>query len=143
MAQTAATIQNRARTLGVNVNIGSLAAAATANGWTDAQTIDAILQQVNWATLESGDLTAMRDDVKAIGADYLVGVSEQTAQNYAAKIASGEMSMEGVKSAMLKQALAFEATGDKATAKLLLERVIERFPLSDEAGKAKEKLKQL
>ena len=48
-----------------------------------------------------------------------------------------------VASAMLKQALAFEATGDKATAKLLLERVIERFPLSDEAGKAKEKLKQL
>ena len=106
VAQTAATITNRAKTLGVNVNVGALAAAATANGWTDAQTIDAIIQQVNWATLESGDLTAMRDDVKAIGSDYLVGVSEQTAQNYAARIASGEMSMEGVRSAMLKQAKA-------------------------------------
>ena len=41
---------------------------------------------------------------------------------------------------MLKQALAFEATGDKETGKLLLQRVIETFPLSDEAKKAKEKL---
>jgi tol-pal system protein YbgF len=43
-------------------------------------------------------------------------------------------------SAMLKQALAFDATGDKETGKLLLQRVIETFPLSDEAKKAKEKL---
>jgi len=106
VAQTQATIKNRAETLGVNVNTGALAAAATANGWTDAQTIDSILQQVNWATLEAGDLTAMRDDVLALGSDYLVGVSQQTAQNYAAKIASGEMSMEGVRSAMQKQAKA-------------------------------------
>ena len=45
-----------------------------------------------------------------------------------------------VASAMLKQALAFESSGDKATARLLLQRVVERFPLSDEAGKAKQKL---
>lgn len=109
VGQTAATIQNRARTLGLGMSgaqITNLAATATQNGWTDAQTVDAILQQVNWATIEAGDLTALRDDVKAVGADYLVGVSEATAQNYAAKIASGEMSMEGVQSAMLKQAKA-------------------------------------
>jgi tol-pal system protein YbgF len=47
-----------------------------------------------------------------------------------------------VASAMLKQALAFEATGDKATAKVLLERVIESVPLSDEAAKAKQKLQK-
>ena len=107
--QTAATIQNRARTLGLNIgsgSIGGLATTATQNGWTDAQTVDALIQQVNWATLEAGDLTAMRDNVKAIGSDYLVGVSDTTAQNYAARIASGEMSMEGVKSAMLQQAKA-------------------------------------
>lgn len=45
-----------------------------------------------------------------------------------------------VASAMLKQALAFDATGDKETAKLLLQRVVETYPLSDEAKKAKEKL---
>jgi len=107
--QTAANIQNRARALGLPMDSGaiaSLATTATANGWTDAQTVDQIMQQVNWATLESGDLTAMRDDVKAVAGDYLVGVSDETAQNYAQRIASGELSMEGVKSAMLKQAKA-------------------------------------
>ena len=46
-----------------------------------------------------------------------------------------------VASAMLKQALAFEASGDKATAELLLQKLINRFPLSMEAEKAKQKLK--
>ena len=48
-----------------------------------------------------------------------------------------------VASAMFKQALAFESTGDKATARLLLQRVIERFPLSGEAVKAKKELRDL
>jgi len=47
-----------------------------------------------------------------------------------------------VASALLKQALAFDAIGDRANAKLLLQRVVERFPLAEEAGKAKEKLKE-
>lgn len=107
VGQTAATIQNKAQSLGLNMNsqqIASLAATATQNGWTDAQTVDMIMQQVNWSTIEAGDLTALRDNVKAIAGDYLVGVNDETAQNYAARIASGEMSMEGVRSAMLKQA---------------------------------------
>lgn len=109
VGQTAATIQNRARSLGLPMSAGSisnLAMTATANGWTDAQTVDQIMQQVNWATLESGDLTAIRDDVKATAGDYLVGVTDETAQSYAQRIASGEMTMQGVKSAMLKQAKA-------------------------------------
>ena len=99
-------MKNRAESLGLNVNVNSLAAAATANGWTDAQTVDALLNQANWATIEAGDLTALRDDVKRIGSDYLVNTTDSTAQNWAMKIASGEMSQEGVRSAMLKQAKA-------------------------------------
>ena len=109
VGQTAATIQNRARSLGLPMSggqIAGLAATATANGWTDAQTIDNLVGQVNWNTLEGGDLTAARDQVKAIGGDYLVGVSDETAQGYAAKIASGEMTAAGVQSIMLKQAKA-------------------------------------
>lgn len=109
VGQTAATIQNRANTLGLNMSssqIAGLAAQATQNGWTDAQTVDMIMQQVNWATIEAGDLTALRDDVSAVAGDYLVGVDPSTAQNYAMKIASGEMSMEGVRSAMAQQAKA-------------------------------------
>lgn len=107
--QTAADIQNRAKSLGLGMSasqIGGMAATATANGWTDAQTIDMLMKEVNWATLRAGDLTAKRDEVKAIAGDYLVGVSDSTAQSYAEAMASGEMSPAGVKSAMMKQAKA-------------------------------------
>jgi len=109
VGQTAATIQNRARSLGLPMSggaISSLAHTATKNGWTDAQTIDQLVGQVNWNTLEGGDLTAARDQVKAIGGDYLTSVSNQTAQNYAERIASGELTAQGVQSIMLKQAKA-------------------------------------
>lgn len=107
--QTAATMNNRAKSLGLSLSasqIGGMATTSTINGWTDAETIDQLMQQVNWATLKAGDLTALRDQVKEIAGDYLVGVSESTAQDYAAAMASGEMSPQGVKSAMLKQAKA-------------------------------------
>ncbi len=109
VGQTAATIQNRARSLGLPISggqIAGLAATATENGWTDAQTIDQLVSKINWNTIEGGDLTAARDQVKAIGGDYLVNVSDTTAQNYAARIASGELTASGVESIMLKQAKA-------------------------------------
>jgi hypothetical protein len=109
VAQTAASIQNRAASFGLNFSAGqisNLAYLATKNGWNDDQRVDYLIGQVNWNTLQGGDLTAMRDDVKAIGSQYLVGVSEQTARNYAMRIASGEMSQDGVASIMRKQAKA-------------------------------------
>ncbi|PLX74567.1 MAG: tol-pal system protein YbgF [Desulfuromonas sp.] len=45
-----------------------------------------------------------------------------------------------VASALLKQGLSFEALGDRGNAKLLLQRVADRFPLSEEASIAKQKL---
>ena len=109
VGQTAATIQNRARSLGLPMSggqVAGLAATATANGWTDAQTVDHLVNNLNWNNVEGGDLTAARDQVKSIGGDYLVNVSDQTAQNYAARIASGELTAQGVQSIMLKQAKA-------------------------------------
>jgi hypothetical protein len=107
--QTAATIQNRARTLGVQLGSGQiqqLALTATRNNWTDAQVVDQLLNSLNWSTLAAGDLTALRDTVKQIGGRYLVDVSDSTAQSYAAAIASGEMSEAGVASLMQRQAKA-------------------------------------
>jgi tol-pal system protein YbgF len=86
------------------------------------------------------------DDL-AVNAAYWVGETYYAEKNYEKAILQFEDIIQKygehpkVASAMLKQALAFDATGDKATAKLLFERVIERFPLSGEAGKAKQKLK--
>ncbi len=45
-------------------------------------------------------------------------------------------------SALLKQGLTFHTLGDEKNARVILQRVIEGFPLSDEAKRAKEKLSQ-
>lgn len=85
----------------------------------------------------------------AVNAAYWVGETYYAEKAYEKAILQFEEIIQKyddhpkVASAMLKQALAFESTGDKATAKLLLQRVIERFPLSEEAVKAKQQLKQL
>lgn len=47
-----------------------------------------------------------------------------------------------VAAALFKQALAFDALNDRKSAKLVLKKVIEGFPLSEQAKMAKEKLKQ-
>jgi TolA-binding protein len=42
--------------------------------------------------------------------------------------------------ALLKQGLAFRALGDEKNARVILQQVVERFPKSEEAKKAKERL---
>lgn len=87
-----------------------------------------------------------KDDL-AVNADYWVGETYYAEKNYEKAILQFEDVIQKyedhpkVASAMLKQAMAFDATGDKQTAKLLLERVASRFPLSEEATKAKQELK--
>ncbi len=88
------------------------------------------------------------DDALAVNAAYWVGETYYAEKDYEKAILQFEDIIQKygehpkVASAMLKQALAFEATGDKATGRLLLQRVIDRFPLSAEAAKAKEKLRE-
>ncbi|MFZ7127739.1 MAG: tol-pal system protein YbgF [Desulfobacterales bacterium] len=48
-----------------------------------------------------------------------------------------------VPASLLKQALAFSDLGDKTNARLILEELIAKFPQSNEAGVAREKLKEL
>jgi tol-pal system protein YbgF len=88
------------------------------------------------------------DDALAVNAAYWVGETYYAVKDYEKAILQFEDIIQKygehpkVASAMLKQALAFEATGDKATGRLLLQQVIDRFPLSAEAVKAKEKLRE-
>jgi tol-pal system protein YbgF len=44
--------------------------------------------------------------------------------------------------ALLKQGLTFHALGDEKNARVILQQVVERFPKSDEAKKAREKLEE-
>jgi tol-pal system protein YbgF len=86
-----------------------------------------------------------KDDL-AVNAAYWIGETYYAEKSYEQSILQFEEVIETygehpkVASAMLKQALAFEASGDKATAELLLQKLTKRFPLSDEAEKAKAKL---
>ena len=88
------------------------------------------------------------DDALAINAAYWVGETYYAEKDYEKAILQFEDIIQKygeqpkVAAALLKQALAFEATGDKATGRLLLQKVIDRFPLSEEAVKAKEKLRE-
>jgi tol-pal system protein YbgF len=87
-------------------------------------------------------------DGLAVNAAYWVGETYYAEKSYEKAILQFEEIIQKygehpkVASAMLKQALAFESTGDKATSDLLLQRVVDTFPLSDEAKKAKEKLQK-
>lgn len=86
------------------------------------------------------------DDALAINAAYWVGETYYAEKAYEKAILQFEDIIQKygehpkVASALLKQALAFESSGDIATGKLLLQRVIERFPLSEEATIARQKL---
>jgi len=88
------------------------------------------------------------DDALAVNAAYWVGETYYAEKDYEKAILQFEDIIQKygehpkVASALLKQALAFEATGDKSTERLLLQKVIDRFPLSEEAAKAKEKLRE-
>jgi len=86
------------------------------------------------------------EDALAINAAYWVGETYYAEKAYEKAILQFEDIIQKygehpkVASALLKQALAFESSGDTATSKLLLQRVIERFPLSEEATMARKKL---
>jgi tol-pal system protein YbgF len=131
------------------------AAAPTPSGESAPELYDRALKTIR----ENQDFAAGRelmetflkrypDHALAVNAAYWSGETYYAEKNYEQAILEFEEIIQKygdhpkVASAMLKQALAFEASGDKATARLLLQRVIERFPLSDEAGKAKQKLQE-
>ncbi|MGK2943737.1 MAG: tol-pal system protein YbgF [Desulfuromonadales bacterium] len=132
------------------------AAAGTAAASTPAeQSALALYEQALKKIREEQDFTAGRElmetflkrypgDELAVNAAYWVGETHYAQKAYEKAILRFEDVIQKygehpkVASAMLKQALAFEASGDKATGRLLLQSVIERFPLSDEANKARQ-----
>jgi tol-pal system protein YbgF len=58
------------------------------------------------------------------------------------KVVKKYPSGEKVADSLLKQGYSFEKLGDMKTAKILLKRVVEEFPQSDTAKKAKERLEE-
>ena len=87
-------------------------------------------------------------DPRAVNAAYWIGETYYAEKVYDKAILQFEEVIQQygdnpkVASALYKQALAFDALKDRKSAKLVMKKVVERFPLADEAKKAKEKLKE-
>lgn len=85
----------------------------------------------------------------AANAHYWIGETHYSEKNYESAILSYQdviknyPGKEKVVAAMLKQAMAFEEIKDSKSAKYVLKKLIEGFPKSEEAKKAKEMLKEI
>lgn len=111
-------------------------------------------------SLKAGDVVTARDqftkfldqnpkhDLSA-NAHYWIGETYYSEKNYEAAILSYQEVIksypgkEKVVAAMLKQAMAFNAIKDSKSAKFVLKKLIEGFPKSEEAKKAKVMLKEI
>ena len=105
--QVAAEINDRSRQLGLNLSpqqIGNLAVQVAQNGWTDTQMIDSLLRNVTWDELQGGEIWNTADRVKQVAGQFMVAVSDETAQQWAMQIARGEMTEDGVISILRNQA---------------------------------------
>lgn len=104
-----ALISDEAAKLGLVIGadqISVIATVAQKEGWTSAQIIDDLTKTVNFGSLGAGTLTTSVAEFKTMGKNYLVNVSDATAQNWALKIARGEMTAETVLNNIKEQAKA-------------------------------------
>jgi tol-pal system protein YbgF len=111
-------------------------------------------------SLKAGDVVAAREQFTkfleqnpkhdlAANANYWIGETHYSEKNYESAILSYQEVIknypgkEKVVAAMLKQAMAFNAIKDSKSAKFVLKKLIEGFPKSEEAKKAKIMLKEI
>lgn len=124
-----------------------------------AETPDSIYTK-GLETFKTGDMPAARDiflkflekypqDELAANAKYWIGETYYSEKNYDQAILTFQDVIKNfpqkdkVPAAMLKQAMSFKAIKDPRNAKFVLKKLIEGYPRSDEAKKAKELLKEL
>lgn len=111
-------------------------------------------------SLKAGDVVAARElftrfleqnpkHELAVNSHYWIGETYYSEKNYESAILSYQdviknyPGKEKVVAAMLKQAMAFNEIKDTKSAKFVLKKLVEGFPKSEEAKKAKEMLKEI
>lgn len=105
-------ISDKAKSYGITLTqeqLATMAGDSARFGWTEDEVIDALMRNVRWGAggnVQAGQLTASIDQMRALGGQYLMKLSDQTAQNYATRVARGEMTQEGVTSILKQQAKA-------------------------------------
>jgi len=91
--------------------------------------------------------SALSRDPRAVNAAYWIGETYYAEKAFDKAVLQFEDVIQKYgddqgRSALYKQALAFDALKDRKSARLVMKKVIERFPLAEETKKAKEKLKE-
>ena len=87
-------------------------------------------------------------DPRAVNAAYWIGETYYAEQAYDKAVLQFEDVVQRygddpkVASALYKQALAFDALKDRKSARLVMKKLADRFPMAEESKKAKEKLKE-
>jgi len=109
-AQAEATIRNEVKSMGVafsDESIKQLAKSVVDGNWSADMVTDYIVAgSGDWDTLQAGQITATADAVRKMAASQLITVSEDTAREYARRVASGELTQDGINAIMLGQAKA-------------------------------------
>lgn len=88
------------------------------------------------------------NDPRAVNAAYWIGETYYSEKAFDKAVLQFEEVIQTfrddpkVAAALYKQALAFDALGDRASARLVMKKLVGRFPLAEETKKAKEKLKE-
>ena len=103
-----ATIKNQARTIGLDLDdasVRSLATVVVDNNWSGDMLNDYLAGGVSSNPAgEAGSFTAAVESIKAIAASQLMPISDQSAQEWAGRVVSGEMDEAGVRSMVLSMA---------------------------------------
>ena len=107
-AQAEASIRNEVKSLGIgfdDASIKSLAKTAVDGRWSAEMVTDYVVAGAgDWSTVQDGQLKATVELVKQLGTRYLTPISDDTAREYASRLASGEMTNETVQMLIANQA---------------------------------------
>lgn len=107
-AQAEAAIRNQVKAMGIAFNdesIKSLAKVVVDNNWSNDMVTDYVVAGAgDWSTVQAGQLTAMVDSVQQKAAANLITISPETARDYARRVASGELTEDGINAILLNQA---------------------------------------
>lgn len=131
------------------------ASASTPSG----ESADALYERALQAIRDKQEFSAGRElmvtflqrypaDSRAVNAAYWIGETHYAEKSYDKAVLQFEEVVQKygddpkVASALFKQALAFDALKDRKSARVVMKKVVDRFPLSEEAKRAKDKLKE-
>ncbi len=101
------TLLNRSVSLGLKLTpeeIDYVARVAQDQSFSSEQLDNVLVDLVKWDKIDSGTLTASRDEIRALASSYLVGASEETLQGWAEKVARGQATASSIESYIKNQA---------------------------------------